>query len=271
MLRRNWTAWLAAVVSLLVLSSSTGACAAARVDPPPHRAKADDGGAVVVLPPADPAASDDASAIDPAEDAAPPLDEDAAGAVDARAFPPFDAGPGGICAPPLAPGDLVIDELMIASVVGTGDHGEWLEVRSSRACTLDLRGLHGDCPNGAHVHTFDVTDDIWIPPKGTFVVADSGNAALNHDLPGVVLVWSGAPGDVLRNKGGTVTLRANGALIDAVTYPALALTPGASLAFADDCPPSARSDFTRWQTSIASWFPGFLGTPNASNTDVHCQ
>ena len=262
-------AWLAAL--LVMCASCASACAAPRVDPPPHATTGDDGGPVVALPPADPATTDDASAIDPGGDAGSPMDDEAGLTVDAQAGPPLDAGPGGICPPPLLPGYLVIDELMIASVVGTGDHGEWLEVRSTRACALNLRGLHGDCPNGARVHTLDVEDDVWIPAKGTFVVADSSNTAINHDLPGVVVVWAGAPGDVLRNKGGTVTLTANGVLVDSVTYPSLALTPGASLAFADDCPPSARSDFTRWQTSVASWFPGFLGTPNAPNVDVHCR
>jgi len=44
------------------------------------------------------------------------------------------------CEDPLAPGDLVIDELMIASVAGSGDYGEWVEVRSTRPCALNLHG-----------------------------------------------------------------------------------------------------------------------------------
>ena len=59
-------------------------------------------------------------------------------------------------------------------------------------------------------------------------------------------------------------------VIDTVTYPKLSLTIGASLSFPSDCAPELRSDWTKWQTSTASWFPGFLGTPNALNTDVHC-
>jgi hypothetical protein len=181
-----------------------------------------------------------------------------------------DAGPDGACARPLAPGDLRIDELMIESVAGAGDDGEWLEVASTLDCVANLNGLHGECPRGAKVSTFDVTDDLWLPPRAAFVVADSSDPAINHHLPGLVVPWFGHPGDVLRNQGSTITLSASGALVDTVTYPALSLAVGTSLAFPSDCDASARDDFTHWKRSTSSWFPGFLGTPNAANTDVHC-
>jgi hypothetical protein len=185
-------------------------------------------------------------------------------------MPPFDAGEGGICPGPVGPGDLVIDEMMIESVAGSGDHGEWLEIRSTLACALDLRGLHGDAPAGNKVRTFVVGDDLWIPARGTLVVADSTNAAINHALPGLLVAWSGQPGDVLRNKGATITLRMNGLVIDAVTYPALPLIAGTSLAFPGDCTPDRRVDWTAWQSSTSSWYAGLYGTPNAPNLDVQC-
>jgi hypothetical protein len=177
----------------------------------------------------------------------------------------------GACPAPPSAGDLAIDELMIESVSGTGDYGEWIEVRSNKACALDLRGLHGDCPSGSKVRTFDVAEDLWIPAGGFFLVADSSNPVTNHGLPAPVLVWAGQPGDVLRNKGGTIDLSVGGALVDTLTFPALKLTVGASVAFPDDCDPSMRLDFTVWQTSVASYFPSFFGTPAAPNTDVHCS
>jgi hypothetical protein len=200
------------------------------------------------------------------------LVEDAAEANDAaeEIGTPPEAAPDGACSTPPAAGDLQIQELMIASVAGTGDYGEWLEVQNMRSCTLTLRGLHGDCPSGAKVRTFDVIDDVWIPPSGTFVVADSEDPSINHSLPGTLLVWAGHPGDVLRNNGSTISLRWQGALIDTVTYPAFKLSVGASLAFPADCPPFRRSDWSAWQPSNASWFPGFRGTPNAPNSDVQC-
>ena len=182
--------------------------------------------------------------------------------------PPADAGEA--CTAPPGPGDLVIDELMIESVEGAGDYGEWLEVKSTLSCAVDLLGLQGQCPVGAKVHTFDVTEDVWIPPGGTFLVADSADPAVNHDLPGTVVTWSGQPGDVLRNLGGTVTLLSGDAIVDSLTWPKLELTPGASYEFPADCSPSDRTTFSFWQPAVASWFPGFDGTPNAPNVDVEC-
>ena len=185
-------------------------------------------------------------------------------------MPPFDTTDGGVCATPPGPGDLVVDELMIESVAGSGDHGEWLELRSTGGCAFDLRGLHGEAPNGSRVRTFQIGDDLWIPAHGTVVVADSNNPAINHGLPEPLVTWAGQPGDVLRNKGGTVTLLMNGVVIDSVSYPSMTLTVGATLAFPSDCPLARRTDWTAWQTSTHSWFPGFLGTPNAPNRDVQC-
>jgi hypothetical protein len=192
------------------------------------------------------------------------------GATHSPPGPPFDAGEGGVCSKPLASGDLVIDELMIESVAGTGDYGQWLEVRSTLGCALDLRGLHGECPRGKKVATFDVTEDLWIPAFGTFLVADSSDPAINHDLPGTLIVWSGGPGDVLRKKGTTITIESGGVLVDTVTYPAFTLVVGVSVSFPSDCPDDVRSDWTNWQTSTFSWFPAFFGTPNAANDDVSC-
>jgi hypothetical protein len=144
-------------------------------------------------------------------------------------------------------------------------------VARGREHALNLVGLHAECPVGAKVITLDVTSDVWIPAGGFFVIADSTDPAVNHALPGLVLGWSGSPGDVLRNAGGTVTLIANGALVDSVTYPDIKKLPdGTTLAFPSDCPTVSRAIWTLWQPSKASWFPGFVGTPNAPNDDLQC-
>jgi hypothetical protein len=215
-------------------------------------------------------ADDDSFAADPDPDAGMQIDDDAGDVTDARPGPPFDAGPDGLCTQPLAPGDLVITEIMIASLSGSGDHGEWFEVASTLDCALDLRDLHGECPRGGKVATFDVVDDVWIPPRGTFVVADSSDPAVTHYVPGIVVAWSGNLGDLLRNQGTTISILMSGVVIDSVTYPSLPPTIGSTLAFPSDCPPTARADWTQWRTSTASWFPPFRGTPNAPNTDVTC-
>jgi hypothetical protein len=214
---------------------------------------------------------DEAAAIDPLLDA-PLLDDADATIAEAGSGDDAtdEARPDAACTQPPGAGSLRIDELMIASVAGTGDSGEWLEIENVLDCAVNLDGLHGECPHGSKVTTFDVTGDLWVPPHGTFVVADSSDPAINHDLPGVVVAWFDHPSDVLRNKGTTITVSLNGTMLDTITYPALPLTVGDSLAFPDDCDPSERFDFTKWKRSTASWFPGFLGTPNAPNTDVTC-
>jgi hypothetical protein len=260
-----------------VLSLAVFASGCADADSAPGAAPAalyDDDGAFLVDFPADDAAATSDPGADETEvpwmDGIDSTADDAAAIDSATSPPPLDPAPDGACSAPLAQGDLVIDELMIASVAGTGDDGEWLEVRNTLGCDAPVQGLHGECPRGATVFTFDVSDPLWIPPQGTFVVADSSDPAINHGLPGTVVVWSGRHGDVLRNKGTTVTLSMNGTMIDAITYPSLPLTIGESISFPSDCAPAARTDWTRWQTSTASWFPAFSGTPNGSNDDVHC-
>ncbi len=241
---------------------------------PPTTPYGDDDGAYGGSFPAAPTTGDDdagAIATAPDDSAAPEDDEaDAWSEAAGETMPETTTLPDGACAQPLAAGALRIDELMIASVAGTGDDGEWLEIESTLDCAANLNGLHGECPHGSKVATFDVTSDLWIPPRATFVVADSNDPAINHDLPGVVVVWFGHLGDVLRNQGTTVTLLSNGTLVDSVTYPSLTLAVGDSIAFPASCDAGQRSDFSRWQRSTASWFPGFLGTPNAPNTDVTC-
>jgi hypothetical protein len=261
---------------LLVAVLAFGACTPSLApDTSSGAASADDGGVDASL------AGDDAGGFEEAADAAEPswdtgtatVAEDAATPVtsaDDAATPAFDGGPEGACPGPLGPGDLLIDELMIESVAGAGDDGEWLEVANTADCVVNLRGLRGECPVAAKVHTFDVTEDVWIPAGGTFLVADSQDPAVNHDLPGVVLAWSDHSGDVLRNKGGTVTLLAGDVIVDSLTWPSLKLVVGASVELPDDCPGGDADDFTVWQTATTSWFPGFYGTPNAPNTDVQC-
>jgi hypothetical protein len=189
---------------------------------------------------------------------------------DAASGPARDAGGDGPCTQPLGPGVLVIDEMMIESVAGTGDYGQWIEIASTSSCAVDLNGLHAECPVGNKVRTLDVGEDVWILPGGYFVIADSTDPAIDHYLPGTVLAWDGDPGSVLRKSGGTVSLMANDTIIDSLTWPKLDVVVGASVAFPATCAPSQRSDWTEWQISTASWFPGFYGTPNAPNTDVSC-
>jgi hypothetical protein len=213
-----------------------------------------------------PPTEDDGGTPD-AEAGAPPPN-DAASHADAAPSPSTED-----CSGPLAAGDLAIVELMISSQSGAGDGGEWLEVKSTRACRLNLRGLHAESPRGpSFSDTLDVTSDVWVAPLGTFVIADTSDPTVNHDLPGLVLAWAGTPSpvDSLKNAGDSVTLSAASTTIDAVTYASLTWTAGTSLEFPSACRAEARSDWTKWSSSTKAWSGAFRGTPNAANDDVAC-
>ena len=182
--------------------------------------------------------------------------------------PPRDAGVLA-CPAPLAKGDLAIVEMMIASATGTGDRGEWVEIQSTRACTLNLKGLRVQSPRGTALDYVDVTDDMLLAPNATFLVADTLLDAPNHNLPGRLLSWVGT--DALKNDGDTVTLKVGTTVIDELTYGTWGASyPGRSLSFSVDCAWSDRTNWARWTWSATEWTPGFKGTPNADNSDVKC-
>jgi hypothetical protein len=194
--------------------------------------------------------------------------------------PVLDAGgdsgtvqPKVYCAGTLAAGDLTVAELQISSRAGSGDDGEWVEIRSTRTCWLKLQGLAIESPRGtAAPNRATITEDFELAPKESFVVADSADPAKNHGLPGKVFAWAAT--DVLKNDGDTVALKLGTTVIDTVTYPAFSnLEPGRTLAFPDDCPANVRTDWTRWSLTFdvySTGVPAFKGTPNGANADIAC-
>jgi hypothetical protein len=267
---------------LLALLAACGP--AATPSPPSTEALGDDAAASAPLT-WDDGGDPDGNAVvsfDPPWEGSAPIDDgDAGGGTPPSDAPTLDpwtapdapvpAAPQGACTQPLTAGDLAITELMIESVAGAGDYGEWVEIQSTLPCTANVRGIHGETSDGAKIRTFDVGADLWITPGGTLVVADSSDPTLDHDLPGVVLTWTGHPGDVLRNQGGTLTLQSGTTIIASVTWPTYKLEVGASLELPADCPPGGGTDVGLWKQAVVSWFPGFFGTPNAPNVDVSCQ
>jgi hypothetical protein len=185
--------------------------------------------------------------------------------------PPPPVGPKTFCAGPLAPADLAVVELMVTTRAGSGDDGEWVEIRSTRDCWLELQGVTIESPRGAATADSVTIDGVVeLPPHGTFVVADSADPAKNHAIPGLVFAWNAS--DVLKNTGDTVTVKLGDTVIDTVTYPSFSnLEAGRALAFPSDCAPGVRSDWTRWSLAFGAWSGDPVkGTPNASNDDVAC-
>jgi len=184
--------------------------------------------------------------------------------------PPTDAAPDGTACASLAAGDLVFDEVMIATEPGSDDRGQWLEVRSTRTCTIDLVGLHATALHGQSFRTLDVTVDTWLPAGGFFLIADTTDPTENNALPGLVLAWAGSPADALHKTSDVITLSMNGVMLDTLTYPDKTRALATSMAFPSNCAPGLRLDFASWKASTRPWAPGFLGTPGAPNTDVSC-
>jgi len=181
-----------------------------------------------------------------------------------------DAGTAVACTGPLGAGDVKIVEIMITSQGGTGDRGEWVELQSTRACILDIKGLIVSSPRGTSTDSATVTTDVYIQPGGSFVVADSSSATDNHGLPSATLVATWNTYDVLKNSGDTIDVTAGSTTIDALTYPSFTLTAGRTLAFPADCAWSDRASWSRWSLSFNTWQSPFQGTPGADNTDVSC-
>lgn len=218
-----------------------------------------------------PTSNEDSGAFAPAPARpAPPGNKDAG---------PVDAGPttdGGVvqkvyCSTALAAGDLSIVELMISSRAGSADDGEWVEIQSKKDCWLKLKGLVIESPRGAAApNSVTITEDFELAPKGSFLVADSADAAKNGALPGKVFSWETT--DVLKNDGDTVTVKMGATTIESLTYPGFSnLEPGRTLAFPSDCPSTAsKTDWARWSLTFDEWKPGKKGTPNKANDDVAC-
>lgn len=174
------------------------------------------------------------------------------------------------CQGPLAPGDLAVTELLIASRAGSGDDGEFVEITSTRDCWLKIKGVTVESPRGqAAPNVATVDADLELPPHGTFVVADSLDPAKNYGIQGKVIAWNAA--DVLKNDGDTITVKSGTTTIDTVTYPTFGnLETGRSLAFPVDCTWNQRADWKRWSVTFTDRAPGQRGTPNAPNDDVAC-
>jgi hypothetical protein len=217
----------------------------------------------------EPTTDPDSGAFGAPERPAPPGPKDAGPVIDAG---PGDGGPvvKTYCEGSLKAGDLQIGELLLSARAGSGDDGEWVEIRSTRTCWLKLKGVLIESPRGAAApNATTILEDYELGPKASFVVADSADPVKNHALPGKVFAWDAT--DVLKNDGDTVNVKLGATVIDTLTYPSFTnLVPGRTVSFPDDCPASTRSDWTRWSLSFDTWAVGFKGTPNAANDDVAC-
>ena len=178
---------------------------------------------------------------------------------------PMDAGP----ACPIGPGSLVIDEVMISSVSGSGDRGEWFEIVSTLSCTANLAGLTIVSPTGGGVEKSHTIASGTIRSGQYFVFALSSAPADNHGLSLDYAYGTGGSDDViLNNSADWLELRDGATVIDRVAWPSGGFTNGASRQYPGSADASANDNWSLWCDSVPvySMTGGtFHGTPQAAN------
>jgi hypothetical protein len=168
---------------------------------------------------------------------------------------------GGDTVADLAPGDLVINELMPdPSAVADAD-GEWFEVVNLSGLTVDLQGL--ELTTGANTTT--VTGPLVAAPGAVVVFGRDADPLVNGGLT-VDYAYGGALS--LTNTGGDLTLSFSATTFDAVawdtaTFPdptgaTLSLDPGSLDAVANDLG-------ANWCVGTSPYGDGDLGTPGQPN------
>lgn len=82
----------------------------------------------------------------------------------------------------IAPGDLVISEIMNNPAAVTDDHGEWLEIYNASDHPLDLQGLVIRHEPEMTTPTLSILEAVVIAPGAYAVLARNGDAALNGGI-----------------------------------------------------------------------------------------
>jgi len=184
---------------------------------------------------------------------------------------PRDAGPrdsGTVTCPP-AVGSLVITEIMISSVSGSGDRGEWFEVVNTGTCTVDLTGVVILSPTGSGTEKTHTITGGTVAPGRYFVFALDAAPAANHFLSFDYAYGTGGADDVIFNNAADwLELRSGVMAIDRVTWPSGGYTNGRSRMLPGT--PSATANDV-WatlcdSTAVFSTTGGtFYGTPQMAN------
>jgi hypothetical protein len=214
--------------------------------------------------------------------------------------PPPDAGVTdvrssaneGDCTTPMGPGDLAVVEMMIATVKpGTGefDYGEWFEVENTRKCRMNVKGIHIESPRvvDSDVDTLDVTDDLWLKPNETFIVADTTDLSIPQlTSAGRVLAWNPyqelTTHDTLKDNGHDAIVisvsKDDRTQLERVDWDSTDWDVGtnylSTVAFSVGCTWPERMSWANWAWANKSYYTGpessLYGTPNAANNDVVC-
>ncbi|HEY7685140.1 MAG TPA: lamin tail domain-containing protein [Gemmatimonadales bacterium] len=163
----------------------------------------------------------------------------------------------------LAPGDLVITEIMVDPAAVPDANGEWFEIHNPTLATIDLLGL---TVRDDGSDSFTIGSSVIVPPGGYVVLVRDGNPATNG---GVTVDYVIPTTFVLANTDDEIVIMSGTTPIDRVAFGisvgfpppgpgvALNLTQGAN-AGANDFPPN-------WCPATATYGAGDRGTPRSAN------
>ncbi len=199
---------------------------------------------------------------------------DAGAASDARVDAQVPSDGGGTtttyCTGPLVASDLLITEFLISSRSGSADDGEWVELSSTRTCTLKLGGLVVESPRGTLFDRATLPATAEVAPLGKVLVVGSTTKAGTFGFPEPSYAFAAT--DILKNDGDRISVRSGTLVIDQLDYPAFSnVTPARSVAFPKNCPANVRNDWARWSLTFTTYAAGAQrGTPGRDNTDVTC-
>ena len=163
----------------------------------------------------------------------------------------------------LAPGDLVITEIMKDPLAVDGAFGEWVEIHNLSDEPVDLRGLELVDEDGDGIQ---LSEPYRLEAGGYALSAASADPALNGGLPPVLAAWGTAFS--LRNSEDEVTLRLGTRVFDTVVYDNGDTFPdptGRSFAVAPGTTAVDNDLGAAWCEATDVYGDGDLGTPGAPN------
>ena len=172
----------------------------------------------------------------------------------ARAATALDAGN-------LAPGQLVISELMIDPTRVSDGAGEWFEIFNPFRIPIDLNGLVVESQTGSTVENFTIKGAASVPAGGFFVLGRSAASGTNGGVT-VDYAWGtalslGNTSDFLRIERSDGTILTQATWSEAPAGKSLELTSfnGPNLAHAN------------FSASLRAYGSGDFGTPGLGNSN----
>ncbi|MCB9674474.1 MAG: lamin tail domain-containing protein [Alphaproteobacteria bacterium] len=163
----------------------------------------------------------------------------------------------------VAPGELVITEIMKDPLAVDGAFGEWVEIHNASGRAIDLQGLELVDEEGGGIQLLDA----WVlPADGYAVFAASDDPAENGGISGVVQAWGTAYS--LRNSDDTVILRYGTRQFDSVVYDNGDTFPdptGASMQLVPGGDAATNDAGASWCVATTPYGSGDLGSPGLPN------